>query len=259
MYILSSYGLVDLSALLQGKAIEQGLVSPARKISQDLSVEVREELDSPEWQVSEFAGENFIHIISPWDTTINEKALHYVQNTLTKGWCQFENLPALCSATWQGRYYFGTKDGKVFLYGGGLDGTLIDTENEGEVIPGVAREFDGLTAFQTLGNSLSFKNGHHVRMYALANGNFRWNAKAIYDFDIRGAADKPGIVGATNVAIWDEDQWNLSVWAGGTEPVDLIVGDMSIGRTVAIAFSGNSSAEMTILGWNYIYQEGGFL
>lgn len=259
MYILSTYGLVDLSALLQGKEVDQGLVSPARKISGDLSSEVKAELSSPEWQVSEFSGGNFVHIISPWDPSINEKALHYVQNTLTKGWCQFENLPALCSDTWQGRYYFGTRDGKVFLYGGGLDGSLIDIENEGEVIPGAAREFDGLTAFQTIGNSLSFKNGHHVRMFALANGNFRWNAKAVYDFDISDSPEKPGIVGATDVAIWDDDSWNLSVWGGGVEPVDLIVGDMGIGRSVAISFAGNSSAEMIILGWNYVYQGGGLL
>lgn len=250
-YILSSYGLVDLRALMQGEDLANEIrVSPARKVSRLLAEDVKGNLLSPLWQITAYSTDNLALVVHPQESTRPYKQL--VQQTLTKGWCYFEKVPMLCADEWQGRMYFGTADGKVMLYGGNLDGTQVDGT------PGAAREYDVLTSFSPLeANRIQYKNVHHVRALLLASGNYTINLKAVYDYDIRGKAPLPGVAQTTDVAIWDEDSWNLSVWGGSAVPKEFIVGDFGIGRAVAVATRGYTTGFLSILNWDVLYTRGG--
>jgi hypothetical protein len=252
-YILSSYGLIDLRALMQGEDLtNEERVSPARKVSKLLAEDLRDYLDDPVWQIGQFSTDNLLMVVQPQEPSRPYEQL--VQNTLTKGWCYFRDLPMLCMAEWQGRMYFGTSDGKVMLYGGNLDGTDV------EGTPGQARQFEVLTAFGPLEqNAVQYKNVHHVRTLMRVAGNYKINTKAVYDFNINDRAALPGIAQATEVAIWDTDSWNLSVWGGSPVPQDLIVGDLGLGRMVAVSTRGSSSGVFQLLSWDVMYTRGGLI
>jgi hypothetical protein len=251
-FMLSSYGLTDLQTLLQGEDIANENTSPARKVSALLSEDLNDDSSDPVWQLGQYPGENVMTIVQPFDSTINEEPLQLVQNTLTNGWSYWRDIPMRCMDVWQGRMYFGTEDGRVCLYGGSLDNT--DVNGEG----GVARSFEVLTAFGPLEqNPLQFKNVHHVRTLMNVSGNFKVNSRAIYDFNVNKRAASPGIAGGTNIAIWDTDSWNLSFWGGSPTPQEVIVGDMGIGRMVAVSTVGSSSGLFTLLSWDVMFTRGG--
>lgn len=251
-FILSVYGLTDLRTLLEGEDISNEMFSPARKVSEPLSEEVSAQLSSPAWQLSQHPQENALVVVQPFNSSINQAPLQLIQNTLTKGWAYWRNLPMKCMDVWQGRMYFGTEGGEVMLYGGNLDGTLTDGT------PGVAREFEVLTAFNPLtDNPLQFKNVSYMRTLMRVSGNYRVNTKAIYDFDLNDKAATPGIAGETNVAIFDTDSWNQSVWGGSPVPKELITGDLGMGRMVATSTVGSTSGYFVLLNWDIIYKRGG--
>lgn len=253
LYILSSFGLVDLQALMQGEDLTNEItVSPARKISRLLADAVNENLAAPEWQMSQFSSDNFLTVIEPKEETYPYE--QFVQNTLTKGWTKFRDAPMVCTCEWQGRMYFGTTDGKVMLYGGNLDGTNVEGD------PGAARQFEVLTAYGPLGSDdMSYKNIQYVRTLIRSAGNFKINTKPVYDFSLTDKASLPGLSQTSNVAIWDTDSWNQSVWGGSPQPRDIITGDMGMGRMAAISTVGSSSGYLLLVSWQALFTQGDYI
>jgi len=254
LYLLSIYGLTNISELLRGEDISNALSSPARKISDSVKDFVQFRKQYPQWQLLHLPGLNLLHLNVPQIPDGNTPYTQIVQNTLTQGWTYWEGIPANCGDTWRGLYYFGTVDGQVFVYGGGLDGTLID-----ETL-GVARTFEVLSSFSPVtGNPAQYGNVEMSRTMVLAEGEYKINSRVVFDYNLQEKAQFPGVTQNVEVGVWDEGVWNIDVWGGGRRPKELLVGNFGIGRMGAVSTIGSTAGDLVILSWDVITSPGGLM
>ena len=59
--------------------------------------------------------------------------------------------------------------------------------------------------------------------------------------------------------VWDTGVWDIAVWGGGKEKFQKTVGVSGIGRTVAIAMSGASTVDTTLVDMGLLWRSGGML
>lgn len=255
-YLLSTYGLTDIAELLRGQDISNMMSSPSRQVTDLLRQELQSKKEYPEWQVVHFPGQSFIQIVVPRGITVNRPYEQFTQDLVTTGWGIYRGLPMICADSWKGNYFFGTEDGKVFRYGGGLDNILIDPD---EADP-YAREFEVLPAFSPIGGSPStFKFVHYIRTMMLASANFTINAIPVFDYDLLTKPPLPGVAGFVDAALWDQALWDQAYWGGPLRPREKVTGGQGMGRMVSVSCRGTAVGEFYILGWEAMYSSGGLL
>ena len=128
MYILSAFGLTNLSDLLRGSAVNAVRSSPSAKVTRFLRRDVLAGLSGHGWSLTINPADGFLQIITPEPS--NSPYVQYNQNLTTKAWGLWENVPMLCGEEWNGEYFMGGKNGVTYIYDGGLDNTTIDGPND---------------------------------------------------------------------------------------------------------------------------------
>lgn len=251
MYILSSFGITSVRDLLQGAAANELRSSPSAKINKYLRVAIEQNITASEWSLNIHPGDGFLQVVTP-DPGSNAY-VQYNQNLNTKAWGMWEAVPMVSADTWNGEYYMGGENGKVYEYAGVLDGTLLDG-TIGEPI-----EYRMLTAFQTQLNHATFKQIGFVRTLTIATSFESYNARAVYDYKeneaIPQSSDALGSAGAQ----WDSDLWDSTDWDYVTDGESTLEGALGIGRTFAIGMRGQANARIEVLGWDVTFVNGGFL
>ena len=125
LYMLSSYGIVSLNNLLKGDPVDRPAISA--KVARFLRADIASGRDSSAWQLVLNPGDGFMQVITP--RPASTPYLQYNLNTQTGAWGFWEKVPMIGASSWQGDYFFGGPDGKVYLYDGVLDGTTLFNEN----------------------------------------------------------------------------------------------------------------------------------
>lgn len=177
-----------------------------------------------------------------------------VMSLITKGWHQFRATPmGVCAASWGGKLYFGTDDGRICVMDGDVDGvTLNDPSSYSEI------EWSVLTGFSNLGRPTQ-KRIHFIRPTLLSQGGgvpydvvarFRWDLREINS--VLGAS-------TSGSSAWDSGLWDQAIWGGGIISQQGTFGAAGMGPEVAIAIRGKSAARTTLVGIDVGYSEGGFL
>jgi hypothetical protein len=256
LYFLSSYGLINVAELLRGQDISAELPSPAAKVASGLRTLISERGSLPNWQLLHFPGENQIQIIIPQPNATARSHITYVQNTLRNAWAVWRNVPILSAEVWQGEYYFGTEDGRVMLYGGSRDNTLLDGT------PGTPRRFRGLTAFFPLGeNAAQFVNVEYVRTVLAGDGLYSYDCKVLFDYDRNNPVAVPELlqVVQSGIGVWGVSLWGQVRWGGAEVNREYIVGNFGLGRVCSISFAGESISETVLYGWDVMYTRGGYM
>lgn len=136
LYILSTYGISSLADLLKGVPPDQQ--SPSQKVNRFLRTDVERGKDRPEWQLAIHPGDGFMQVVTPKPS--QNPYLQYVMNLQTLAWGFWQDVPILCGESWNGDYFMGGPDGRVYINDGGRDneqlpGPNLWTNNEVE-IPG---------------------------------------------------------------------------------------------------------------------------
>lgn len=256
LYLLSTFGLTDIAELLRGQDISNELSSPARQVTEPLRQQLQTKKEFPEWQIVHFPGQAFIQILIPRGEAVNYPYEQYTQDLVTSGWGIYRGIPMNCADSWKGDYFFGTKDGRVYRYGGGLDDIRIDLD-ESEPY---AREFEVVPAFSPIGGSPStHKIVHFIRTMVLSSANFTINAVPVFDYDLLTKAESPGVAGFVDAALWDQALWDQARWGGSLTPKRKITGGQGMGRMVSVSCVGTAVGEFYILGWEAMYSSGGLL
>jgi hypothetical protein len=259
LYILSTYGITSIRDLLQGSGMLHVEASPSAKISRFLREVVQAKKDQFTWQLMIHPGDGFLQIITPWTDQID--ALQYGQNLLTRAWGRWKGVPVNCAESWNGDYFFGSKDGQVFIADGVLDGTLLDG-TLGEPI-----EFNLLTSFQAPGGGHSkFKRVGFIRTLGVLAGTASINVQAVYDYAVETIIPFPAALSAQGGSLWGASEgdpdgaiWDENVFDYSLQGASIPIGSMGMGRTVAIGMAGSAATRLNILGWDISWQQGNML
>ena len=260
LQLLSAYGLVSMSDLLQGvdtAALQSDIngTSMAHKISGLIREDMKTKIDLRGWNVRHIPTEGGLLISSP--TLNNALAIQYYYNLSTQGWGLWRGVPMDCFTEFGGVVYFGTADGRVMKMDVDVDDRQITPESlqfNGEDI-----EFSILTAFTSMELDGMYKRIKLIRPDFLAILPPITTSQARYDYDLHeGLLSNVSTPQNATVGEWDISDWDAVVWGSALPtPHSPIGGTWGHGRYVAIATKGSSRSRTRLVGWDVIFDQGG--
>lgn len=253
MYVLSTYGLTNLSDLIKGVEAYQLGASPTTKIARILRRDLFDEKESKDWGMAINATGGFLQIHGPYDPARPDEALQYNQNLLTQAWGIWRGVPVQSAAFIEGNYYMGTQVGQVLINDGTIDGTLLD----GTL--GQPVDFEVLTAFNPGDNPSQYKNVGFIRTVGILEGQAAISVIPIYDYAIQDSAPPPVPISATNLTRWDIGVWDVDNWDFAITGSSVVTGGVGWGRVVAVSLRGSSDLSIIVTGWDLMYTPGGLL
>ncbi len=250
LLLLSTYGLISANDLLKGVSPFTVEGSMSWKIQAFLAAVMRETRTRLGWEVKLHPNLSRVIISTPKLPT--SPYLQFVYDVDLEAWSMWENIPILTSEEFLGESYFGSSDVRAWKIEGNMDGvTLADPLGSPELI-----YWKALTAYSDLGAPEQFKRVQFIRPVFISDVSPLVNVRAFYDYNLDRLDDV--VSGGSSLwdsAIWDESQWQLSIPNTQKTPV----GASGLGKVVAVAMSGRSQAETTLVQIGLMWDTGGML
>lgn len=251
LYLLSVYGLVSVASMLRGAEEFDFQTSPTAKITRLVRNELLQNKASPVWALHINPEDSLLQILVP--KNLSNPYIQFCQNTTTRAWGMWRDVPAISAAEWRGEYYFGNPDGSVFAYRGALDGDLLDG-TRGEPI-----EYSTLTSFQDLGAAALNKMVGMVRAVSISGVAETIAMKVLYDYNTLDRPWHPEPPGEDGASRWDEAIWDVSRWDSPINGTSRLIGAEGIGRVAAVAIRGRATSRVFLVQFELVLQGGGFL
>jgi hypothetical protein len=88
--------------------------------------------------------------------------------------------------------------------------------------------------------------------------NVKYNVKAYYDYDLSEQTQVSGS-GSSIGDTWDASTWDAAIWGGGKDKFQELKGASGMGRTVALAMSGATTVDTTLIDMGIMWRSGGML
>ena len=254
VYLLSIYGLVPISQLLNGSNINDPNTYLTAKISpyiRNVMGEVRSDFG---WNivVHEKAARLFIN--SPKRT--DNKEIAFSQYFGNQAWSFVRDLPKNHEANWRGEiYWVDNNRNKLFREAGALDAVFLDQVVDGLPAP---IQWSLLTSYSAAGDAARYKRCQYIRPMFLSGSLPSFTVQARYDFDVAEQTVAPPLQ-ADNPGQWDIDNWDEAIWGGGIEALDNPRGANGLGRHIAVNLRGQSGVPTTLVSFDLIVDQGGLL
>ena len=254
VYILSMYGLMPLTQLVNGAKTANPDIYTTRKIAPYIQDILSTTIDSFGWHIHMHPKQSRLFINSPPRISLEQIAFSmYVGHD---SWSMIRGLPKAYTINWQGEvYWIDIERNKIFKQTGAVDGVYIDPATDGDP---EAIEWDVLTAFSTLGEPSIFKRCQYIRPTFLSGGEVGFTVAARYDYDISEISGSPIFTSGVS-GLWDVGAWDAALWGGGVFSSDVVRGANGIGRAVAINLKGRSSEETTLISYDISWDSGGIM
>ncbi len=248
LFILSEHGLVNVNRLIEGATIQDASNISTDKITRIVRESLVGTITQRGWEIKINAPQNHFYILSP--KLGSDARIQYVRNMTTNGWGMNRGLPMETGDVFQGDFYFADDtDTKVWLKDGYVDGA--DFQNEG----GRQVAFSLLTSYQ---GDPTRKRCQWIRPYFISSQAPAFAVQARYDYDLR---ENDKLISATpgDVAEWDTAIWDQDVWVGGFDATESLRGASGIGGSIAVALRGEVYAPTTLVGFDVMFEAGGFI
>ena len=256
LYILTGFGLVSMDEILRGANPQNpGTTELAFKIAKVIQQSMIDLRNTRGWTPMFFPAEGLIIIISPAQT--DGTYIQYVLDITTRGWAYWRGLPIVSAGVWQNKLYFGTSDDKIMIMDVFRDGLTIDPPASG--VNGNPIEFSILHSASDMGTPAVMKRGAFVRPNWRADYAPVYESKVLYDYDL---AEFSALLSQpiSSVGLWDSGVWNTATWGSGSPtPWSVATGASGIGRTLAVAIRGASTADTVLISTDVIWNRGGML
>jgi hypothetical protein len=266
LFILSRIGCLPLSKLVSGGLIRDPSVYETAKITNTFNRLMSDRGDIWGWSMCQHPTDNLFIVNYPG--MANAPSNQAIMSLATKGWSSQTQVPMVCMATWRGKLYFGTSDGRVCINDGYTDsgttvvpgtlaeGSYIDTYSIGD--PQEIR-FSLLSAYNNLGSPAK-KFVHMARPYFLTDGTQPGYAvQARFDFDLTPIATADVPAADATVPAWDVALWDVDLWGSGNGLAGRQYGTTGMGSVIAIALQGTAMTETTLASIDVLYEAGGYL
>lgn len=251
LYLLSSYGLLPMSALMAGQVVIDTQTFLSRKITPLVNLEMVASREVRGWEVKLFSKDNALIISTPKRDAF--PFTQFAQSTNNEGWSVWRDIPYLNGEEWHGDFYVAAEDTNVYILEGNLDAVTLD-ESSSTLI-----NWSVLQSFQDYNEPGKYHRGQYIRPVFIADQAPSYVIEVRYDYnlsDVFGAA-VPG--GAVSGAVWDVALWDISLWAGDFVVVDQPQGAQGIGRAMAVGINGSSGAETILIRYDLMFDTGGML
>ena len=253
LYLLSVFGITSLRDLLQGSEVSsENVKGPSAKINRFLRSDILADKEDFSWSLSSNPSDGAIVVVTPY--SVQAEAIQYVKNMLTGAWGMWRGVPAHCVSKWDGSFYFADTEGRVWLYDGFLDGSLLDG-TEGKDI-----DYQTLTSFQNLGGPHGVnKMVGVVRTQGVLSGSTNITTSVVYDYDVGASMPFPSVSPAYGDSLWDASVWGVATWAGGLRKGEYTAGVSGHGFSVAVGIRGTATSRINLVGWDLTFKTGGLM
>jgi len=250
LFILSRVGCLPLSKLVAGYMIRDPNIYATEKINNLFNILMTQRGSTYGWSIKIHPADNLLVINVP--AIPGTTRLQLVMSLASKGWAEYTNVPMACMDNWHGKFWFGTEDGRVCVNEGYVDAQSLDGTLSAPI------DFSLLTSYQD-GGVPNKKRLHMVRPLFSTDGNApTYSAQARFDFDLSDIGAVPigpiSTLGAFDTAVWDSDTWDENPDTTGQ-----FTGTAGMGTAAAIVFRGTADGNVTLLGFDALMDQGGFL
>jgi hypothetical protein len=257
LFILTGYGLVSMDEILRGSEAENPETSDlAFKIAKVLQQSMIGLRNIKGWNPIFFPAEGLIILVSPVQT--DGTYIQYVLDLTTRGWGYWRGLPILSAGVWQNKLYFGTVDDKIMVMDVHKDNILI-TPPSAPSPNGNPIEYSILHSSSDMGSPGIMKRGAFIRPNFRADYAPVIDTKILYDYNL---AEFSAVLAqpSSSVGIWDTGVWNTATWGSGASTAwGSATGGDGIGRSLAVAIRGSSTAPTVLISTDVMWNTGGML
>lgn len=247
LYLLSAYGIVPLTKLIAGALIQQEDVYLSRKITPLINQQMLLANASLGWEIKLISTENLL--ITSVPAQVGFDNIQFVQALNSKGWAVYRKIPYYTGETWNVQFYIATTDNRVLRH----TGTQDSVDRNG--LNGVAIAWSALSVFQEYGEVGRYKISQFIRAVFLAAQAPAYAVEARYDYNLSEVLPVPSIP-VFSGSVWDVGIWDLALWGGDLVEVEAPVGGSGIGRNIAIAINGTSSAKTILIRYDLMFTSG---
>jgi hypothetical protein len=124
---------------------------------------------------------------------------------------------------------------------------------------GQSISFRTLTSFQAPAGHSNYNRVGFIRSIGVLAGVASLSVKAVYDYSLAGAVSPPVNSPVTGDNVWDSAVWDRDLWDYPLEGKSFVQGSLGMGRTWAVSAAGSSNTRINIVGWDCLFNTGGFL
>lgn len=247
--VLSLLGVVPLSKLIVGQPVVAGDRSlyKTEKIGPKFSQLAQTYATLRGWSIVTHPGDNALLVTVP--QAVGQPTIQLAMSLNVNGsWSQYRDLPLASAQPWNGKFFFGTNDGRVCVSDTYVDNVPLANTTFSPVA------WSYLSAFESDGPS--WKMVKQLRPILLSQTPTPAVAvTAKYDFDI-SEPNAPSGFGSATAGSWDNATWDSTVWAGDSVPYTPLLGAYGCGRAVAVCLQGSAISRTTVVGVDVFYEEG---
>ena len=138
-------------------------------------------------------------------------------------------------------------------------GTFYDVSLRKTSFAGSPINFRCLTSFQAPAGHSNFTRVGFIRTIGLIAGTASLTVKAVYDYNLEEYISPPPVTAALGATVWDSAVWDSDLWDFSLKGKSFISGNLGIGRSFAVGMSGSASTRINIVGWDVLFNVGGYL
>lgn len=251
LYMLSQYGVIPLTRLLQGALVQQEDAQLTRNIAPLIADTLTSTRSSFGWAMYNVPEHNVFLVTTPKVT--GENFLQYCLSTRTLGWTQWESMPVQCGETYLGTFYIADNVETVYTTDENLDNIASDGTG------GVDITFSMLTSFQEYGEIGQYHRVQFMRPVFLTGGSPGLNLEARFDYDMNAASPSDSAESVTGLATWDVSLWDVAIWGSALVTLERVNSASGIGRAMAVALAGSSNTETGLIRIDVMFDTGGML
>lgn len=243
--LLTDDGAVALSTILSIDKSQSEKVALTQQINKAFNDYVRDYGSIYGWQPFIYPRRTMLLLNVPTSTST---AYQIAFNTITKAPCRFTDIPAICWSLKGNDPYFGSSDGTVYKFDGGV---VADA--------GANIVTDALQAFNYFGKPGMNKAFKLARPTFEADGTPQIALELNTDFRVYPPESVPTSL-ATGGAVWDVDEWDVGVWGGAADIYDGWIGVRGYGRAASVRMK--TASNTLSAGWiatDFVFIPGGQL
>lgn len=250
LYMLSVYGLLPISKLIQTNVEQIDTIELTRKISPAIRAKMLQTVSTPGWEVKLVPSENTLIVMSP--KQVGQTFTQYTQSLNAQGWSVYQDMPMFNGEVWHGIFYFGGLDGNVYTHTGSSDNLNLNTGASVKIQASL------LTSFQDYAEPGVQHRAMFIRPVFLTSAAPTYSCSVRYDYNI---SEVLGVGTPVNVAgsLWDNTTWDVGIWTGESVEIEAISGGSGLGRAMAVALNLTVATDTTLIRFDIAYDSGGFM
>jgi hypothetical protein len=181
-------------------------------------------------------------------------SIQFAMNTITGAWCRMTGLDAQCWELWNDRLYFGSIDGKVYLWDTG-SGDFVNDENK--IITATVQ-----TAFNYFDTRGWIKRFTAIRPIITTDATVSPGVGLNVDYGINGPVSVPSVSNIA-AATWDVSLWDVAGWTvqgGVTANWTTVDGIGQCASIITRVFTSDNGTDAGVLlqlnGWDITMEKG---